>query len=393
MPRSGLLDGMRGYFLVFMLLNHLVFQGSFWLVQINHRQLAFVEDAQGFIFLSGLLVGLVQGRRYLKAGVAAMRSSLLHRILELWVYTTGLISLGWLLRDTLPGGMAAWKNWLGSAGFADLPRLAGMLTLVFQPTFLDILPQYIVYLSAGLLVIPLILKGRWPLVMTVSGLLWLAAQLGLNRVLSAPIHGMFLASDGQGLRVAFDVFGWQIVFVTGMVLGGLTVQKKIDWSQVFRPDRLVLPALALLVVAVFAPLRVTTAWGWMPGEVLRTFSPFDTRSNFSLVYLVNFTALALLVTWLILAGPACEKRWIRRLAIGLRWLFSLAPLRLLGRHSLQVYAWHVVLVYGVRYADSVWHFATQVEKTAVAAVALALLYLPALWRERGAAASQAGVAR
>ena len=32
MKRFDLIDGMRGYFLVFMLINHLVFAGGFWLV-------------------------------------------------------------------------------------------------------------------------------------------------------------------------------------------------------------------------------------------------------------------------------------------------------------------------------------------------------------------------
>ncbi len=40
------LDGMRGYFLVFMMLNHLIFTGGYLLVEINHRQFTFVEDAQ-----------------------------------------------------------------------------------------------------------------------------------------------------------------------------------------------------------------------------------------------------------------------------------------------------------------------------------------------------------
>ncbi|TGU11712.1 hypothetical protein EN799_67010, partial [bacterium M00.F.Ca.ET.156.01.1.1] len=40
MKRFDLIDGMRGYFLVFMLINHLVFAGGFWLVEINHRQFA-----------------------------------------------------------------------------------------------------------------------------------------------------------------------------------------------------------------------------------------------------------------------------------------------------------------------------------------------------------------
>ncbi|HEU5094168.1 MAG TPA: OpgC domain-containing protein, partial [Reyranella sp.] len=63
MGRLTILDGLRGYFLVFMFLNHLAFTGGYMLVKINHDELGFVEGVQGFVFLSGLLAGLVHGQR------------------------------------------------------------------------------------------------------------------------------------------------------------------------------------------------------------------------------------------------------------------------------------------------------------------------------------------
>src|SRR5690606_1716359 len=66
LKRFEIIDGMRGYFLVFMLVNHLIFVGGYWMVEVNHRQFAFVEDAQGFVFLSGLLIGMVYARKMLK---------------------------------------------------------------------------------------------------------------------------------------------------------------------------------------------------------------------------------------------------------------------------------------------------------------------------------------
>ena len=47
MNRLEILDGLRGYFLVFMLLNHLSFTGGYLLVKVNHAEFGFVEDAQG----------------------------------------------------------------------------------------------------------------------------------------------------------------------------------------------------------------------------------------------------------------------------------------------------------------------------------------------------------
>lgn len=367
-----------------MTLSHLVLQGGLFLQNFHFRQLMFTESAQGFIFLSGLLAGMVQGGRYLKKGEREMRKSILSRMVELWIYTTTLVALAWLARDFLPSGIPAWKNWLGLSGFEDALRILGVATFLFQPTFADILPQYVVYLGLGLAIIPAVLRGRWLLVMTLSILAWMVAQTGINGILSAPLDQLVSAADGQGLRAAFDVFGWQILFVSGMVLGALTASREIAWEKVFRPDRFELPLAALLVVLFFLPLRVATAHGLLPVDLLKPFSAMEQRSNLGPVYVLNFLGVAGLVSWMMIAGPACQVRWVATASRLLRSAFSLAPLRLLGRHSLQVYAWHVVLVYAARYIDARWGLEGELQKTALALSIFALLFLPALWRERGA---------
>jgi len=383
LSRSGLLDGMRGSFLLFMTLSHMVLQGGLFLQNFHFRQLMFTESAQGFIFISGLLAGIVQGGRFLKKGERVMRRSILSRMLELWIYTTALVALAWLARDLLPEGIPAWKNWLGLSGFEDPFRILAVTTFLFQPTFADILPQYVVYLGLGLAIIPAVMRGRWLLVMALSFLSWMVAQTGINGLLSTPLDHLVTAGDVQGLRVAFDVFGWQILFVSGMVLGALTASREIAWDKVFRPDRFDLPLAALLVVLFFLPLRVATAHGLLPVELVKPFSAMEQRSNLGPVYVLNFLGVAGLVSWMMIAGPVCQIAWVATASRVLRSAFSLAPLRLLGRHSLQVYAWHVVLVYAARYIDARWGLEGELHKTALTLSIFALLFLPALWRERG----------
>ena len=69
MGRIQTIDGLRGYFIVFMLINHLTFTGGYMLLYFNHAQLGFVEDAQGFVFLSGLLAGMVYTRKMVRGRV------------------------------------------------------------------------------------------------------------------------------------------------------------------------------------------------------------------------------------------------------------------------------------------------------------------------------------
>src|SRR5690606_16531782 len=102
MRRLEILDGMRGYFLVFMMLNHLTFAGGYLLVKINHGELGFVQDAQGFVFLSGLLVGMVYANRMKKQGYAAGATKVRKRAFELYRYAIGciatIVALGMLMK-------------------------------------------------------------------------------------------------------------------------------------------------------------------------------------------------------------------------------------------------------------------------------------------------------
>ena len=382
MKRFDLIDGMRGYFLVFMLINHLVFAGGFWLMEINHRQFAFVEDAQGFVFLSGLLIGMVYARKMMKYGYENGRDLIWARALELYKYAMGLVIVVLFARMVIPHAPYIWYNWLGMTSFDDPLRLAAIATFLFQPTFMDILPQYIVYMIFAPLLVKLCLDGKWAYVMAGSLLVWMAGQLGLQQLFTAPVNEFVKGVDEQGIRVSFNLFGWQLVFYSALVMGAMTAQNKIAWTKIFSPQRSWIAKAALIVCIFFVPLRIATAWNLMPEFMLGKFSTMEIRADFGPVYLINFLAVGVGLTWLLIAGPKHHNPLVQKIAAGVIWVLSLKFLQLLGRHSLQVYVWHVAIVYGIYYLDGRTVELTQVEKTLIAFAGIALLSLPALWRER-----------
>ncbi len=382
MKRFEIIDGMRGYFLVFMVLNHLIFAGGYLLVKINHNQLAFVEDAQGFVFLSGLMIGMVYARKMMKAGYAAGRSAIYSRAFELYRYAMGIVIAVMVAQMVLPGAYSIWFNWLGYTTFDDPLRLAAIATFLYQPTFMDILPQYIIYMLFAPMLIKLVLDDKWHYVVAASIMLWMAGQLGLHQLLTIPLNELVMGADDQGLRVSFNLFGWQIVFFSGLVLGALTSSGKINWGNVLSPDNTFIPKVALVLVLFFLPLRLITANELMPPHMIGKFASMEIRADFGPVYLLNFAAMGLLVTWLLVAGPKHKAAWVRNVAAALTWVFTLRFLRLLGRHSLYVYVWHVAIVYFVYYFDGRSPELDELTKTAIAVVAVGLLAIPAVWRER-----------
>jgi hypothetical protein len=383
MQRLKLIDGLRGYFLLFMLINHLAFQGGFWLVHVNLRELSFVEDAQGFVFLSGLLVGMVHAPKMLKWGFAKDAVKIHRRAVELYLHAIGLILGVLLVAELIPGARTFWRDWLGQLSALDHGPTISTLLLVYQPTFMDILPQYIVYMLLAPVVVWFCLKGCSGQVVVCSVLVWLTAQFGFHRPAVSVLNQWLTQSGELGLRSAFNVLAWQIVFFAGTVLGVLTAQGRIPWGAVLDPGRTALPKAALAICLLLMPLRIASAYELLPPNLLDRLAMVDDRTSFGVICLINFVAAGVGLAWLLVAGPRSNRAWIRRSAALLTGLFQLRFLRLLGRHSLQVYVWHVLVIYGVHYLDQAYGPFPQAEKVLIGGVCMALLAIPALWLERG----------
>ncbi|MDB6453100.1 OpgC domain-containing protein [Falsirhodobacter sp. 20TX0035] len=383
MSRISSLDGLRGWFLITMTLSHLVLRQEHWVSKIHFRHVMFVESAQGFIFISGLLFGMVQFRRLETRGLPFVWRSSARRAMILWVTTVSLTLALMICRDVLPFGLEAFRNWLGTTGLHDPTRVAAILTLAFQPTFLDILPQYILYLLAAPALLVLIRKGWWPVAAAITAIWWMVSQLGLMLPVSRAVNRVFATSDGQGLRMAFDPMGWQLLFMSGVILGALWVRGDITTDRIFPKDR----AWAVAAVAVllfFAPLRIATANGWLDGDTISSFVMMEKRADFGPVYLLNFIAAAWLIGWLLARGGEMRSPALNIAAGLLQKLVALRPIVCLGRHSLLTYVWHVLLIYTLHYLDRAVVPLEGSPSNYAIVVLFALLFVPALIAEQRA---------
>src|SRR5690606_20231948 len=138
-------------------------------------------------------------------------------------------------------------------------------SLLYQPTYMDILPQYIVYMVVAPPLIWLCITGRWMWVVALSVAIWVATQLGLHMPLALGITGILdQIYDGRLFRTAFNVLGWQIVFMAGLVLGALTSTQQIDWKKLISPERTVWVWTAFAFVLVFMFFRFGFSWKFLP---------------------------------------------------------------------------------------------------------------------------------
>jgi hypothetical protein len=375
--RYEILDGLRGYFLVFMLLNHLIFSGDLMLRHFNHAELGYVQDAQGFVFLSGLIIGLLYTRMAARGGLWPIWEKARSRALDLVIYNSIVIGIVIALALVLPHTRTFWFHMLG---IYDQPavRSISALLMLYQPTFMDILPQYILYIIVSPFLVWAVMRGRWIEVMGGSLVLWFVVQVGLPISVVHHIEQLVGAgAPGFKLRTAFNPLAWQIVFVSGLVIGAMVQAGKVDLKRVFPAHRTGPLWLCLGLMALFAYYRLGTNWHFLPEALARRATAMDVRNELSLIYLVNFVATGYAIAWLMISGAEASSRIARGFGHGLRTLFAWRFLNFIGKHSLQVYAYHVVLVYLVVWGDWAWGPFDQATKTALTLALVSSLWIPA----------------
>ena len=312
------LDFFRGVSLILIFIDHVP---ENILSYFTLQAVAFFDAAEVFIFISGFTAALVYGRRLVSKGALYASAQVLRRAWQLYV---AHIFLFVLFIAEVSYSATAFKNPMYNeemrvADFLDEPHIAVIkaLLLEFQPTFLDILPLYILML----VIFPVILLGmrrHWLWVLVPSAIIYFAVQIFDITVPAYPEPHVWY----------FNPLAWQFLFVAGAVLGNSS------WDEGFaRVLRLAYPVAAGVFVAALAvkvSWTIHGVWETFPGLFLRELWPVN-KNNLSPLRLVPFFALVLLVATL-----------VPRQA---RFLGSAAarPLVLCGQQSLEIFCLSILL--------------------------------------------------
>ncbi len=211
------LDFMRGLIMVYVVVVHLEYYSL--LSMLAWERLGLVSSAEGFVMLSGLVVGLVYGKRARLEGLRAAASKLWQRAFKLYrvnlfvILSIALISFlpyinsfevtHWWIpnqRDhafyLYPPDIAPWWTWLWQA-----------LTLQIGPHQFQIIGLYVILLSLAPLAIQTLIRGHLAWLLLISWSLYLA--------------NLFLGLQLTPARfeLGFPLLSWQMLFFTGLAVG------------------------------------------------------------------------------------------------------------------------------------------------------------------------------
>lgn len=307
-------DSLRGILLVMMAVNHIP---SDLQIATNHI-FGFVSAAEGFVFLSGLMAGLVYARRYYKHGASEVHDSAVQRSAGIYVFQVAIYALVML-------GLRLLTAWTGTPP-AIAPRLmidhpwSALLSgvvLLQQPSLFDILPMYCAFLLTVPVVIVACSRGQREPVLIASFLLWTLVNLFSPQ--TPLIHGILNTGS-------FNLLAWQLLFVVGVVFGHAWASGQRLWPK----PRAGLTTVVFAIAALLYAIRHTLVHLPLSGEWL---DHITNKNNLAPLRLINAALLFYLVYGIAVYFPRV-----------LAW----RPFAFLGQHSMFVFAVHILAAYALQ---------------------------------------------
>jgi hypothetical protein len=236
------LDLLRGLAMVMLVVNHLRLESA-----LGHVTSAVLSAAEVLVAVSGVVVGMVFGRRWLDQGARATTAMLLRRSRKLYAASVVVVALVGVL--TLVPGLATEALTVSPnvqpsrdayAFNGALRTLLAIVTLEAGPWQFNILGFFIAALAVAPAVLWALGRGWWPAVVAGSWLLfWLGRHFDVD----------ILPSQSER---PFPVLVWQVLFINGIVLGWHR-ERISRWLRRYRNP---ICAAILVVAAAFAAVQL-----------------------------------------------------------------------------------------------------------------------------------------
>src|SRR5215469_11345266 len=171
------LDALRGVFLVWMTLTHLPTRFS----DFVNQPLGFISSAEGFVFVSALLVGRLYVRELVQ-DPRNVRMRLWKRSLKIYGYHLLMLAVAFTVvaQIAVHTHKAALVNLLNFYFAHPAVAIVGSVLLLYCPPLLDILPMYVTFLFFTPVVLSAAVRWGWKWILAASGMVWLMAQYGLR---------------------------------------------------------------------------------------------------------------------------------------------------------------------------------------------------------------------
>lgn len=314
------LDALRGLFLVWMTLTHLPTRFS----DFVNQPIGFVSSAEGFVFISALLVGRLYIRELVQ-NPANVRARLWKRSFKIYSYHLLMLTLAFTVvaAFAVHTHKAAITNLLNFYLAHPFVAIAGSVLLIYCPPLLDILPMYVTFLFFTPMLLSAAVRFGWRWILAASALIWLLAQFGLRDLVhNWIVHLTHLRIPLQESG-AFNLFAWQAVWTVGLWLGARSATETVLFRKV--------PSWAVATAGAACLFFVGIRYGWLgPHLTIQALGLQLDKWQIGPMRVLNLIAFTVVVYWL--------RKYLLRLV-------AIEPFLTLGKASLRVFCAHIFFVF------------------------------------------------
>ena len=314
------LDALRGLFLVWMTLTHLPTRFS----DFVNSPIGFVSSAEGFVFVSALLVGRLYIRELL-VDASGVRLRLWKRSLKIYGYHLLMLAFAFTIAAAfaLHTHRAAISNLLDFYLAHPFVAIVGSVLLLYCPPLLDILPMYVTFLFFTPLLLSAAVRFGWRRILFFSGLIWLLAQFGLRDLVhNWIVHLTHLQIPLQETG-SFNLFAWQAIWTVGLWIGARSATQESVLGKV--------PRWAVVFSAAACLFFIGVRWGWLgPHLSEQALGIQIDKWQIGWLRVVNLVTFSVVIYWL--------RKYLLRIV-------AIEPFLTLGKASLQVFCTHIAFVF------------------------------------------------
>jgi len=354
------IDWLRGLAMTCVIVNHSKL--SSLLSWFSYERFWIVTAAEVFVVLSGVVLGMVYGRRLARDGWRAVVRGLGRRALLLYGAFVGvtmsvlaLAAMGVDVAFLVPtdGETAEWflaPSAMTTSAWRDV------LFMRAGPWPFEIIGLYVWLVAAAIPCLLILRRAGWRVVLAASWALYLWYRVEPHAI------------TASGFEMAFPLLAWQLLFVHGIVIG----YHRRDIGVFFARMPSVTPRLAVLVTAGFTVFAFCCPWSPGPSWLhLRVVSPerftdlyegYFSLSDLGIGRLLNLS-IALPVAYLMLTRDWAVTRTFEKVFV------------VLGKRSLGAFVLHVyglLLLEHLPLPNEIW-VNTLAQVTLVCAIATLLM--------------------
>jgi len=317
MVRNENIDGLRGLLILIICINHI---GSV-LSKLTTGTYGFLTAMEGFVFLSGFVAGVVYYKKFQQLPFFSFIKSTSYRTYVIYKYHMSVVFL-------LCVCVLFWRNSLVNANWPWVPLVSRSFfeslfaygTLFNSSPHLQILPIYCVLVFLLPLAMVLIRYAGLIVTFSMSVFLWVLSQYGLECKVGA-----------------YNLLSWQFLFVGGVCVGVNFFQQ----NNISEPAYLS-RSFQIILVALYAVFFVVNALNHDAFNFLSFsvkfkqylnsigFYLFVEKTSFGPVRVLNFIAMLAFIYTLLAWWPS---------------LFRFKLLQFLGRHTLQIFTFQILVVF------------------------------------------------